>query len=128
MNEQPYLSKEAKRLLSECANRHRNLIYNIAENRALGQHRKEISETDILVAVRSIPTSVSSTKRKWGIRILVTVAFAVTGIQVGAFYSLFKYMLAEELPVLLLAWLISPTMLIMVLAIVFAWIFREDWI
>ena len=127
-NKKPTLTQGARELLEEVKLSIDNRIINIAERRALDKNRREINEEDVLYARASILVKSPSSHRKWAIRTLIFVTFALLGIQVSAFYQLLQFLGSHELSVVIQALLLIPIIFILALMIFFTWIFREDWL
>jgi len=129
MSEQrPPLTDGAEELLRQYQSTIRNSVHNFAEKKVIDDGRSEINETDILQAQKSIAIATPSTIRKWGIRILIGMAFALLGAQIFAFPQLFQFIFPQELPFIMQIWLVVPPVLILVLMIIFSCIFRDDWL
>lgn len=126
-SERPQLTEKAKESLDEHGLRVRNTIYNIAEKRALDQGRGEISEDDILQAKRRIPIFLSTSKRKWCIRVLFPLTFAFLFAQIAASYQLFTYVEATELPLIVQLGIVFPMFIILLFMVIFTLLFRDDW-
>jgi len=127
-HKRPRLTQGAKELLESHQQTIRNRIHNIAEKRAIDEGRNEINETDILQAQRSITITTTSTSRKWGIRILISLTFIFLVAQIGAFYQLFQLIGPHELPNIIQYWLVLPPIFVLVIMFCFTWVFREDWL
>lgn len=122
------LTQAAEKLLEEIRQSTGDRIYNIAEKKVLDETRREINETDIRQAQKSVSITDLGSNRKWAIRLLIMATFALLGIQVSAFYQLFQYMSMHGLSVVVQAWLVLPMIFFLVLVIAFTWIFKDDWV
>lgn len=126
-DDRPKLTPEAEKLFKEHQLKLKNVMWNVAEKRALDEGRNEVNETDILEAQRSIPITKSKMSRKWAVRILIFLTFTFLVVQIGAFYQLFQSNDITMLPLVTQAWLIVPAILVFCIMICFTWIFKEDW-
>jgi len=126
--ERPPLTEGAKETLKKYKGSYGTTILNIAERRVLDCGRTEINESDMLEAQRNVRVRIPRTSRKWGIRALITFAFALLVAQVAAFYQLFSSSNPQNLALVIQVWLISPNVVILFLMIVFTWIFKDDWL
>lgn len=120
--ERPELTPRARELLEEYKKDVTRRILNEAEKHVLGEKRKEIGEADISRAQKIIPVGKFSSLRKWIIRVLIFVTFALLVLQLEAFSEL------PVLPIATMVWVIFPTLAVLFLMIVFTFIFKEDWL
>jgi len=127
-DDRPRLTEGAKRLLEEYQQKVRKTVHNIAEKKVIDDDRIEISETDILQAQKSVSVTPSNASRKWGIRVLISLTFTFIVAQVAGFFQLLRSLSAQELPLILQAWLILPAIFVLALMLIFTWVFKEDWL
>jgi len=120
-NQRPSLTSGAKEALDKYIERLKFKVIHEAEKHTLKENRTEISESDISIGKKSI-FEVSPSKRKWAIRIILSLMIVVLGIQLKALSELSG--LSQSLTLRLHI----PNIFGIVFVLILSYIFKEDWI
>jgi hypothetical protein len=121
-NEQrPQITVGAQNELDNYINGLKFKIIHEAEKHTLKENRTEISEADMKKAKNIIP-SISTSKRKWVIRIALLIMFGLVISQIQALSELLNVPLPLQIRLYL------PILTVFFWFILFSYFFREDWL
>jgi len=120
--QRPQITERAQRLLENIKDEFTYKIIHEAEKYTLKENRGEISEGDMQKAkkiFRAIP--VSTSKRKWTVRVAITVFLVFLLLHFEAFAELPNISSSLQIRLYL------PTIALLVWLLLFSYFFREDW-